>query len=71
MKINKNLLPKEVSEKFELVNWKGGPVQLFGRFGKVDITKLTVKRAEALVANGFSKLKTKPTKKASKKTEEV
>jgi hypothetical protein len=57
-------LPKEVAEHYELVGWKGGPVQVFGRFGVVDINKLTLRHARNLVNRGFKKLKAKPPSKA-------
>lgn len=50
-------LPKPVAEKYELVNWKGGAKQYFGSFGTVDLEKLTVQRADRLVAMGFTKLR--------------
>lgn len=56
-------LPKEVAEHYELVGWKGGPVQVFGRFGVVDLNNLTLRRAQKLVKMGFTKLKAKPQKK--------
>ncbi len=53
-------LPAEVAEQYELVNWVGGHRQTFGRHGAIDVTKLTLRRAEALVRAGFSKLRRKP-----------
>ena len=58
-------LKKDVAKKFQTVNWKGGDAQIFGRFGTVDLSKLTIKQAENLIKRGFSKLAKK------KKVEEV
>lgn len=63
-------LSPEVAEKFELVNWKGGSRQNFGRFGVVDLETLTVKHAARLVALGFKKLKAKPAPKPAEKPAE-
>lgn len=51
-------LPKEL-KGFELNGWVGSPRQYFGKFGIVDLTKLTEVRANALVAGGFKKIKKK------------
>ena len=64
-----NLLPPEVAEKIEVINWTGGHRQVFGRFGTVDLSTLTIQQAESLIARGFSKLKKRPVK-APKETEE-
>jgi hypothetical protein len=56
-------LNKEIAEHYELVGWKGGPVQVFGRFGIIDLDKLTLKQARRLERMGFAKLKPKPAKK--------
>ena len=50
---------------FELVDWAGGPRQRFGKYGLVDLEKITLKQAQKLVAKGFSKLK--PAKAAAVK----
>jgi hypothetical protein len=57
------MLNKNIAEHYELVNWKGGPVQVFGRFGVIDLQKLTLKQARRLERMGFAKLKAKPAKK--------
>lgn len=62
-------LPPEVAEKIEVINWTGGHRQVFGRFGIVDLTTMTVSHAESLIARGFTKLKKRPVK-TPKKTEE-
>lgn len=54
-------LPAEVAEQYELVNWVGGYRQTFGRYGVVDVSTITLRRADALVRAGFSKLRRKPT----------
>jgi len=59
-------LPSELSEEYEVINWKGSHRQVFGRFGVVDLSKLTKKRAEKLIQSGFSKLRRK-SKKAKEK----
>lgn len=53
-------LPAEVAEQYELVDWVGGHRQNFGRHGVVDLSKMTLRRADALVRAGFSKLRRKP-----------
>lgn len=58
-------LNKTVAEKYEVVNWKGGHVQDFGKFGVVDLSKLTIPDADALVKIGFQKLRLKATQKAT------
>lgn len=71
-------LPPGVAEQYEVINWKGGHRQVFGRFGEVDLTTLTPKRAERLIKGGFTKLRRKPkpapkpaeSKKAKKKSED-
>jgi len=50
-------LPEAVAEHFELVDWKGGPRQAFGRFGVVDLRTITLQRANSLVQRGFGKLR--------------
>lgn len=58
-------LPSEVAELYELVNWKGGRRQVFGRFGLVDLDKLTVAKANNLAAKGFKKLRLKQAPEAA------
>lgn len=67
--MSKLKLPAEVAEKFTLVNWVGGHRQNFGKFGVIDLTKITVDQATSLVKRGFTKLKAK-TKKATSTTGE-
>jgi|GEM_PF-2749344 len=52
-------LSEVISKDFELVNWVGGHRQEFGKFGVIDLTKLTPQRATSLIQRGFSKLKAK------------
>lgn len=59
-----NLLPDEVAQEYELVNWKGGAVQNFGRFGLVNLNTLTLAQARQLHAKGFSKLQVRKKPKA-------
>lgn len=67
-------LPAEVAEQYELVDWVGGHRQTFGRHGVVDLSNITLRRAEALVRAGFSKLRPKeldkPVSAASSKKDE-
>lgn len=50
-------LPKAIQAKFEVVNWVGGSLQHFGRFGEIDLTMLSLVKAQSLVRRGFSKLR--------------
>jgi hypothetical protein len=59
-----NLLPDEVAQEYELVNWTGGAVQNFGRFGLVNLNTLTLAQARQLHAKGFSKLQVRKKPKA-------
>lgn len=52
-------LPEAVAKEYELINWTGGHRQNFGRFGDIDISKMTPAFAARLVQMGFSKLKKK------------
>lgn len=65
-------LPSEVAAEFELINWVGGHRQDFGRFGIVDLERITLAQANRLVNQGFSKLqrKVKPEKAQIAKAEE-
>lgn len=50
-------LPAEVAAKYDLVNWVGGHTQDFGTvWGTVNITELTLRKAENLVRKGFPKV---------------
>lgn len=51
-------LPQEVSVKYDLVGCKPGKHR-FPNFGELDLTKITLKDAKALVAAGFPHLKLK------------
>lgn len=55
-------LPPEVAEKYEVVNWTGGHQQQFGRFGRINLKKLTLDKATLLIRGEFSKLKERPPK---------
>lgn len=64
-------LPKEVSQKYKLVGWKGGHRQWFGhQFGWVDINTMTIKHADRLYKLGFSKLQLKPKRKSKEEDTE-
>ena len=52
-------LPKEVAKDYELVKWVGGPRQLFGKFGIIDVTTLTPEKAAILVEKGWRRLRKK------------
>ena len=54
-----DFLPEATAREYELNQWTGGHRQDFGRFGTIDLTKLTPQRAAALVAKGFKKLRKK------------
>lgn len=63
-------LPKDVSKKYKLVNWKGGHRQWFGhRFGWVDIKRMTLQHADRLHSLGFSKLELRPAKEVVEEEE--
>jgi hypothetical protein len=54
-------LPPEVAEKYHLKHaWEGSARRFFGRYGWVDITKLTLARADSLYARGWRKIVLKP-----------
>lgn len=53
-------LPAEVAAKYDLVDYgNGGPKQVWGKHGTVDLETLTLKRADRLYAEGWPKLKLK------------
>lgn len=53
-------LPTEVAAKYQLVDYgKGGPKQVWGKFGTVDLDTLTLAKADRLYENGWPKLKLK------------
>lgn len=67
-KKNTVTLPAEVAEKYELVGWTGSPKQFFGaKMGRVDVSALTLERADQLVSMGFRYLREKPAKPAKEK----
>lgn len=49
-------LPEALKGKVKVINWTGGHTQVFGRYGTVNLTKLSLQRATSLVRGGFSKL---------------
>ena len=49
-------LPAAVAQKYTLVNWVGGSKQHFGKYGTIDVTKLTMRRADKLFSMGWSKI---------------
>lgn len=53
-------LPEDVAARYDLVNWKGPGKQDFGRYGTIDIERLTPARASVLVARKFPHLREKP-----------
>lgn len=53
-------LSDDVAKRYKVVNWTGGHTQVFGsRYGRVNLTTLTVQRAESLILKKFSKLERK------------
>jgi hypothetical protein len=50
-----HLLPA-TAKHIRTVDWKGGHKQVFGKFGTVDLTTLTLGRARKLIRQGFKKL---------------
>lgn len=62
-------LPSEVAAKYKLVNWVGGHRQNFGSFGDVDLSKLTLERADRLYLRKFPKLVLKDPQKEAPKVE--
>lgn len=62
--------PPEWASRFRLKGWKGGPRQVFGKFGEVDLTTLTIAKAERLIARGFDKIEIiRTVEKSYKKSE--
>lgn len=62
------MLPKEVADKYELVDWTGGHRQFFGsRYGTVDLKEMTLSQADRLYRRGFPKLKLKSSSSSSNK----
>jgi hypothetical protein len=57
-------LPAEVAAKYDLVDYgNGGSKQVWGKHGTVDLETLTLKKADRLYAEGWTKLKLKEAKK--------
>lgn len=63
-------LPAEVAQHYELVNYKGSSKQFWGKYGTIDISQLTLKKADALHQRGWPKLKKKQPAQPQTKTEE-
>ena len=59
-------LPNAVAAEFELHQWQGSHKQYFGRFGTIDLNKITLDQAERLVSMGFNRIRKKSEKKATK-----
>lgn len=57
-------LPTEVAAKYDLVNWTGSHRQVFGAFGTIDLTELTLEKADRLYKRKFPKLRLKGESKA-------
>lgn len=66
------LLPKETAERFKVVNYQSNSSKvIMHKFGEVDFSTLTVKRAEALLAKGAPFLAAKtPKSKGNDATED-
>jgi len=65
-------LPAEVAKHYKLVNYKGGAKQFWGKFGKIDISTLTLKQADLLAQRGWTKLKkinSEPAQATTKKSD--
>lgn len=62
-------LPAAVAEKYNLVDYgPGSHKQVWGKYGEIDITKLTLEKADRLFKNKWPKLALKePPKAASDK----
>lgn len=52
-------LPAATAKEYELVNWHGGHTQVFGKFGTINASTLTLAQAARLVRVGFPKIKKK------------
>ena len=57
-------LPDAVAAEFELHQWQGSHKQYFGRFGTIDLNKITLDQARRLVSMGFNRIRKKATKAA-------
>jgi len=57
----RHALPSEVAQKYQLTSpWFGSPEQYFPRFGTINVTELTIEKADRLFAKGWKRLKLKP-----------
>lgn len=54
------MLSSEASKKYELVDWTGPAKQFFGRHGEIDVSTLTLEKADKLYAKGWTRLRLKP-----------
>jgi hypothetical protein len=63
-KEEKKLQP-EVADKYNLVGTKVGKFHFNDGFGVIDLEKLSVEKADVLVARGFTHLQLKASKKAA------
>ena len=64
----KIVLQKEVAEKFSVHKRVKHAKANYGKFGTIDFSTLTLKKAQALFKRGFSNLIPKPAKKATTAT---
>lgn len=62
----KNKLPEDVAKKYDLVVIQPGRHD-FHKYGIIDLTKISVERADKLVAGGFPYLVAKATATTDKK----
>lgn len=57
---NEVKLPKEVAEKYELVEYgPGSPKQRWGKYGVIDVREITLDKADRLHRAGWPKLQLK------------
>jgi len=65
------MLNEETAKLFRLHRLpKGGPTFHFGRWGTIDLSKLTPKQAETLVQQGFPFLRKREKKRTKGQSEE-
>lgn len=64
-------LPADVAKDYEVVEWHGGQKMVYGHFGIVDLSVMTVARAERLIKAGFTKLRKRKKKKSIEKSDKV
>lgn len=60
-------IPSEVKELFEITEFTEDKLRFGHPYGDVDFSKLTVKKADALIAKGFPHIKRKDPKDLSEK----